>query len=447
MKLIGLYTLQDIPNLKQNHGCFAEFNNLEYKNFHIRNHYEKWALVYHLLESHPGETLVFIDAFSYFVSPDFDLDLSEPIIIQELHGKVMDNFFVVRSCQETRKIFHEMRRHSAQRFTGETNFLFELPLSQGTAKPYGYQTQSGKRFHLDLTLPDSSKNFVVNNLPLGFCADEKAVSRYSASAVSDILVAKYGGVGWGSQFISEADILCHHRPREDEAATDLEFEIVNPGKKLALVTLSCSEPGIPAPEYAKVSERNFREYAQHQDVTLYIHKAIPSELKGLHSTWTKPYLVLRHLPQHEYISWIDADMLISKDFRIPVGEDVVVYNDPGAWHFNAGFITFRNSEKTIAFLHAVIARCEALDDRSSLYINGSDQTQFIEEYLVYFPDSLPRSNLVANIPTVLDKLREPGAGLWHFMGLNPPSIRAIVMDYYDSRLQNDDELQRFSMIG
>jgi hypothetical protein len=104
MKLIGLYTLQDIPNLKQNHGRFAEFNNLEYKNFHIRNHYEKWALVYHLLESQPRETLVFIDAFSYFVSPDFDLDLSEPIIIQEFHGKVMDNFFVVRSCQETRKI-------------------------------------------------------------------------------------------------------------------------------------------------------------------------------------------------------------------------------------------------------------------------------------------------------------------------------------------------------
>jgi len=440
MKLIGLYTLQDIPNLKQNHGRFAEFNNLEYKNFHIRNHYEKWALVYHLLESQPGETLVFIDAFSYFVSPDFDLDLSEPIIIQEFHGKVMDNFFVVRSCQETRKIFHEMRRHSAQRFTGETNFLFELPLSQGTAKPYGYQTQSGKRFNLDLTFTDCGKYFQVSNLPLGVCSNENAESEFGHSAVKNILVARYGGNGWGAQFVSEADILCHHRPREGEAATDLEFEIVNPGKKLALVTLSCSEPGIPAPEYAKVSERNFREYAQHQDVTLYIHKAIPSELKGLHSTWTKPYLVLRHLPQHEYISWIDADMLISKDFRIPVGEDVVVYNDPGAWHFNAGFITFRNSEKTIAFLHVVIARCEALDDRSSLYINGSDQTQFIEEYLVYFPDSLPRSNLVANIPTVLDKLREPGAGLWHFMGLNPPSIRAIVMDYYDSRLQNDDEL-------
>jgi hypothetical protein len=150
--------------------------------------------------------------------------------------------------------------------------------------------------------------------------------------------------------------------------------------------------------------------------------------------------VLRHLPQHEYISWIDADMLISKDFQVPIGEDVIVYNDPGAWHFNAGFITFRNSEKTIAFLHAVIARCESLDDRSSLYVNGSDQTQFIEEYLVHFPDSLPRSNLVANIPTVLNKLREPDPGLWHFMGLNPPSIRAIVMDYYNYCIQNNDEM-------
>lgn len=430
MKLIGLYTLPDIPNLEQNHSRFAEINKLEYKKFHIRNHYEKWALVYHLLESHPGETLVFIDAFSYFVSPDFDLDLSEPFIIQELHGKVNDNFFVVRSCQETRKIFHEIRRHSAQRFTGETNFLFELPLPQDTAKPYGYQTPSGKRFNLDLTFTDRGKYFEVSNLPLGLCSNENAESEFGNSAVKNILVARFGGSSWGAQFISEADILCHYRPRMDEAETDLEFEIVNPGKKLALVTLSCSEPGIPPPEYANVSERNFRDYAQHQDVTLYIYKAIPNELKGLHSTWTKPYLVLRHLSQHEYLSWIDADMLISRDFQLPIGEDVIVYNDPGAWHFNAGFITFRNSEKTIAFLHAVIARCESLDDRSSLYVNGSDQTQFIEEYLVYFPDSLPRSNLVANISTVLDNLREPGPGLWHFMGLNPPSIRAIVMDYY-----------------
>jgi len=324
-----------------------------------------------------------------------------------------------------------MRRHSAQRFTGETNFLFKLPLPQGTAKSYGYQTQSGKRFNLDLTFTDYGKYFQISNLPLGLCSNDNAKSEFGHSDVKNILVAKYGGVGWGSQFFSEADILCHHRPLKHEAETDLEFEIVNPGKKLALVTLSCSEPGIPPPEYAKVSERNFRDYAQHQDVTLYIYKAIPSELNGLHSTWTKPYLVLRHLTQHEYLSWIDADMLISKDFQIPVDEDVIVYNDPGAWHFNAGFITFRNSEKTIAFLHAVIARCEALDDRSSLYVNGSDQAQFIEEYKIHFPDSLPRSNFVANIPTVLDKLREPGPGLWHFMGLNPPSIRAIVMDYFN----------------
>jgi hypothetical protein len=31
--------------------------------------------------------------------------------------------------------------------------------------------------------------------------------------------------------------------------------------------------------------------------------------------------------------------------------------------------------------------------------------------------------LVASIPTVFDKLRENCPGLWHFMGLNPLSIR------------------------
>jgi hypothetical protein len=447
MKLFGIYLLTDIPNLEQNHRRFAEINNLEYKKFDVRTYYEKWALVYHLLESHPGETLVFIDAFSYFVSPDFDLDLSEPITIQELHGKVMDNFFVVRSCRESLKVFHEVECHAAHRFTWDGSFLFEVALPKGIAKSYGYQTQSGKRFNLDLGYSDRGRFFSIEELPIGLGADHETASEYRESSVADLLVAKCGNPNWPrSQLWTEAEIICKHRPKktgklafQSQDSENSYLEIINPGKSLALVTLSCQEPELPTAVYADVSEQNFRRYAERQGLTLYLYKDKPPAFAGLHSTWVKPYILLRHLRDHENVSWIDSDILISDDFLIIQDNDVVVYKDPGGL-FNAGFMAFRNSEKAIDFLHAVIARCEAIEDRSTLFVNGGDQRQFIEEYLVHFPDSLPRSNLVANIPTVLDKLREPGPGLWHFMGLNPPSIRAIVMDYYNSRLQNDDEL-------
>jgi hypothetical protein len=274
-------------------------------------------------------------------------------------------------------------------------------------------------------------------------ANHEITSEYHESSVADLLVARCGNPNWPrSQLWTEAEIVCNHRPKktgkfasQSQCSENSYLEIFNPGKSHALVTLSCPEPGLPTAVYADVSEHNFRQYAERQGLTLYLYKDKPPAFAGLHSTWVKPYILLRHLRDHENVSWIDSDILISDDFLVIQDNDVVVYKDPGGL-FNAGFMTFRNSEKAIDFLHAVIARCESIDDRSTLFINGGDQRQFIEEYLVHFPDSLPKSNLVANIPTVLDKLREPGPGLWHFMGLNPPSIRAIVMDYYAKNVVN-----------
>lgn len=436
MKLFGLYTMRDIPRLRANHRLFAERNGMDYREYYIRNFYEKWALVYWLLETHPDETLVFIDAFSYFVSPDFALDCRDPLIVQEVNGVPMDNFFVVKSCSETRRIFHEVQRISGGRFIAESVFLFEPPLPKGMAKPYGFSDANGRRFNLDLGFSDRGKYHKTTELPLGFDARDGLSRSLVSSRIDDIVVAKYGGNVWDSQFWTVAEILCHHCPETRPWSADGTLEVVNPGRQKAIITLSSSEQGTPIPEYAAVSEGNFRRYAEQRNVTLYLYKGIPREYAGLHSTWTKPYLLLRHLQNHEYLSWVDGDVLLSGGFDLPEGQDIIVYSDPGAWLFNAGFFTLKQTEAVRSYLRAVIARCEAIEDRSSLYINGSDQTQFIEEFVKHFPDYLPRSNLVANIPLVLDSLRKRAPGVWHFMGLNPPSIRAIVMDYYEKFVVN-----------
>lgn len=429
-RLCGLYTHPDIPHLEKNHRLFAERNALQYSKYSIRNFYEKWALVYRLLEAHADETLIFVDAFSYFASQSDPPDFPELLLIQEVNGRVMDNLFVVRSCVETRRIFHEILRCAEQQFAHGSH-LFKVPLPSGLAKLYGYQTDGGVHFNVDPHFTFCGKYLRADEVPLGF---DQAADSSRGNETDRILAITYGSLGWDACFWNAAEILCFHRRQDFAYKQEPGFEVVNPGRPRALVTLSCSEPGLPAPDYAVVSEISFRRYAESRDVTLYIYKGIPEVYTGLHSTWTKPYLVLQHLPSHEYVSWVDADILISRDFPLPEGEDVIVYNDPGAWLFNAGFMTFRNSAKTVDYLHAVIARCESIGDRSSLYINGSDQTQFIEEYKIHFPDALPRSNLTGNTPVILDDVCDSGPGLWHFMGLNPPAVRAIVMDYYDRRI-------------
>jgi hypothetical protein len=438
MKLFGLYLLSDIPNLEKNHRKFAEMNSLSYQKFSIRNFYEKWALVYHLLHKHADEILLFIDAFSYFASAKLPEDIPTPIFIQEANGRIMDNFFIVQSTQETRRIFNEILRFSQQQFLNGSH-SFQTAFKEGIAKSYDYATLQGIHLNVDPAFAPNGRYFRyfgVSEMPIGF--DHRGDSPSGSIDLADILVTTYGGYSWDSFFWSAAEILCHHRAELPEFSENPSFEVFNPGKKRALLTLTSMESGIPTPDYALVSDRNFRRYGELNGITVYFYRGIPEAYKGLHSTWTKPYLALRHLDQHEYLSWVDADILLSPEFELPSGGDVIVYSDPGAWLFNAGFMTFKNSPKSISYLQSVIARCEAITDRSSLYINGSDQTQFIEEFKAHFPDILPRSNMEANTPVVFKSPFLNIPGLWHFMGLNPPSLRAIVMDCYAKRLENCD---------
>lgn len=415
IKLFGLYSLRNIPNLEANHRDYAANNGLDYEKYEVSNPAEKWSLVHSLLESHEGETLAFIDAFSYFVSPGIADGIPEDLVIQEVNGRVMDNFFIVKSTPGTRGIFLNIRKKASTRSPGEKSSVFDVPLPEGTAKPYLHCLNDGLYFNVDLAFPSNALD------------------------VSNILVLGHKSSDWSTQSWSAAEILCHHRPVQKILyQAGQPFEVVNAGRPRALITLSCTEDGMPAPDYAMVSESNFRAYAEARDVTLYIYRGVPDVYAGLHSTWVKPYLVLRHLPSHEYVSWVDADVLISKRFILPEGDDVIVYRDPGDWLFNAGFMTFKNTEKAKAYLQAVIARCEALDDRSSLYVNGGDQTQFIEEFVIHFPDTAPLSNLSGNTPHFLDLAGEQSARLWHFMGLNPPPVRAIVMDYYRQFMLGDE---------
>jgi len=153
----------------------------------------------------------------------------------------------------------------------------------------------------------------------------------------------------------------------------------------------------------------------------------------MHGNWSKPRLILRHLAQHEYVGWIDSDILVSRDYEMIFQDEVHVYNDPCAWEFNSGFMVFKNTPKNQELLQSVIERIHSIDRLDSVYVNGGDQTYFIEQVKVHYPDLLVSSNLLTN-SHVLFQLIGSTKKMIHFMGL-PIHIRRIMMDVYYQKFQ------------
>ena len=146
--------------------------------------------------------------------------------------------------------------------------------------------------------------------------------------------------------------------------------------------------------------------------------------------WCKPYILLNHISDHDYISWIDSDIIITDGYKMNFEDEISVYIDPGSWDFNSGYMVFKSCEKNKILLNGVIERFNKLDKIDSIYVNGGDQTHFIEEVKKQYPDYLPKSSMYTNsyisISTPSEKM------MIHFMGIKP-QLRHIIMEYYDKK--------------
>ncbi|SAK98996.1 galactosyl transferase GMA12/MNN10 domain protein [Caballeronia calidae] len=162
---------------------------------------------------------------------------------------------------------------------------------------------------------------------------------------------------------------------DESAERNEDFSVYNPGKPIALVTYYT--PNVRA--YGAVAERNMRRYCERHGYTLYVYRQTPAEVgPGTSGTWLKPWFLRKHLPHHEWMFWVDADILFF-DQRKPLetlldGRDIVAAHDIGPWAINAGLLGFRRKPATIAFVEEIYAHVNAAPDKSSTYANGGDQT-------------------------------------------------------------------------
>jgi hypothetical protein len=156
---------------------------------------------------------------------------------------------------------------------------------------------------------------------------------------------------------------------------DEEFTVFNPGRSAALVTYYT--PNVR--DYGAIAETNFRRYCERHGYTLYVYRQTPAEVgPGISGTWLKPWFLRKHLPHHDWVMWVDADILFV-DQKKPLAplfrdRDIVAAHDIGPWVINAGVLGFRRKPAVLAFIDEIHAHVSAAPDKSSTYANGGDQT-------------------------------------------------------------------------
>lgn len=416
MKLYSMFEDVGLSKLELNHKSFCELNNIDYDKFYYCDDHQKFAKVYRILEENPDECIIFVDQYSWFKPKKINMLFPEDLIIVKHDNLLYENFFIVRSKQRTRALFREimgnksMITYKVANEKDEALSLMDTFNVKNMLEPY-------ENSYLNI-----SSKVVSNIYDVGL--KSSLVYNLSFNHAVDLLIKKH-------QF---ANLLCDYKQSTYEKKSD-HFEVINPGCPTAFVMLytkNIENIGI-------ISETNVGRWCLNNNVSLYVYRDVPQNLtningKPMSGNWLKPHLLMNHINDHQYVSWIDSDVLITKDYKLTHAEDVEVYADPGNWFFNSGFMSFKNTEKNHKLLKMLIEIFNKLEDTSRIYVNGGDQRYFIIAVKACYPDILVRSNHMTNThPSSPCFINPDQPALIHFMGY-PHHIRVAIMDAYEQMI-------------
>ncbi|QCP54413.1 galactosyl transferase GMA12/MNN10 domain protein [Trinickia violacea] len=212
-----------------------------------------------------------------------------------------------------------------------------------------------------------------------------------------------------------------------------ERSTYNPGRSIAITTLYTPNIG----SYARIAEGNIRRYCEAQGYTLYVHRNIPHEI-GLDATgnWFKPWLLHGYLQHHDWVVWLDADVLIANQQQklepLLEGRDWLLAHDVGQWPFNAGIVGFRRTARTDVMLRDLMAVIAKLPDTSSVYVDNGDQFHFINamKKAEMLRDDTISDMVGINTPWVF---RRPDSFIVHYYGMWN-EMRVLMMAHDDALL-------------
>jgi len=208
----------------------------------------------------------------------------------------------------------------------------------------------------------------------------------------------------------------------------------NPGARIAFLTLYTHH----VETYARVSEHNVRRYCQRHGYAYHVYREIPGGIgPGINGSWVRSWLLQQHLADHDWVIWIDADILFCNQQRpiepLLAGRDLLLAKDVGAWLFNSGVMGFRNTPRNLELLARIWARIGEVADKSGVYSSMGDQyyTNEVLKQEGRLDEDSVLDNLSINTPPLL--AREDTL-LVHFVSLVEP-YRSVYMAAMDAASQ------------
>jgi hypothetical protein len=404
MKLFSIHYVDGLQLLDKNHKKFCKLNNIEHNKIVLQEKIAaKYTFILEQLQRNYGETLIFVDSYSFFNNFSIKIDLSKKDLwFQQGSNESYDNFIVITSNHNNLKLFSNLSHEINEQLFGKRdsgNLMAKLPDNYLSAYNFSENNQVLNTRINWLNSLEEAKNSLVVSTDSAFPEER---SHYFAEA---LCAAK------------------DYTHTENETYPD--FEVINPNKKKALVTLYTEE----IKEYGKVCEESLKKFCLKNNHTLYVYRKVPEQLKRMSGSWTKPYVLLKHIGQHDYIAWVDSDIIIGNKFENIFEDDVSVFRDPSNWKFNSGFMVFKNTQKNYELLMDIVKEFSKLGDMKGVYSSGGDQKYFIEVILKNYPNIIPYSSNIANTHPVYPTLINPYIHkdkLLHFMGFKN-FIRAGLM--------------------
>ena len=190
--------------------------------------------------------------------------------------------------------------------------------------------------------------------------------------------------------------------------------------------------------YARVSEHNVRRYCDVHGYAYHVYPEVPHEIeRGINGSWVRSWLLQQHLPDHDWVIWVDADVLFFNQSR-PIepllqGRDLLLAKDVGAWLFNSGVMGFRSTPRNLELLAQIWSRIGEVADKSGVYSSMGDQyyTNEVLSQASLLDECSVLDNLTINTPPLL---ASEDTLLVHFVSLAEP-YRSVYMAAMDAASQ------------
>ncbi len=223
-------------------------------------------------------------------------------------------------------------------------------------------------------------------------------------------------------------VLKHGAGATQEAIVDEAMSSYNASARIAFITLYT--PNIAV--YAQVAEQNIKRYCDRHGYAFHVYRAVPPEIgPDVSGNWAKPWVLRKHMDQHEWVIWIDADMLFTRpDLTIDsllAHKDVLIAGDVGSWRVNSGLMGFRNTEENAALLTCLWDTLSEVSNRSDVYSSLGDQ-HYVNQLLK--ESGLDGEDKVLDMASINTPafMRDAESLLVHFMGLGEPYRSAYMAD-------------------